>query len=252
MRVIVLPDYESVSRAAARLVAEAVARQPALVLGLAAGETQLGLYRELVRRQREGSLDLSRVTTFNLDEYLGLPEDHEASFRRFTRRHLLEPVGHPPGQAHAPASRPSDRDAECRRYERAIAEAGGIDLLLLGIGANGHIAFNEPGAPLDSRTRAVSLSRETVAEMRRRGVFGPGERTPSEAITIGIATILEARRLLLMACGAAKAAAVAAALEGEVTPALPASALQLHADATVLLDAAAASRLRRAPERVAS
>jgi glucosamine-6-phosphate deaminase len=241
-----------VSRAAARLVAAAVALKPALVLGLAAGETQVGLYRELVRRQREGGLDLSRILAFNLDEYLGLPEGHEASFRRFTRRHLLDPVGHPPARAHAPASRPADPEAECRRYEAAIAEAGGIDLLLLGIGANGHIAFNEPGSPLDSRTRAVRLSEETRAEIRRRAVFRPDEPLPAEAITMGVATILAAGRLLLMACGTAKAPAVAAALEGEVTPAVPASALQRHPDATILLDAAAAARLRRAPERAAS
>jgi glucosamine-6-phosphate deaminase len=245
MRVTVLPDYGAVSGEAARLVVDAVARNPDLVLGLAAGETQIGLYRALVRRHRMGDLDFACVVTFNLDEYLGYAEDHPRSFRRFTAEHLLDHVNLRPGSAHAPASRPADSEAHCREYERAIAAAGGIDLLLLGIGANGHIGFNEPGASLASRTREVALSAETIAGIRRRGAFGPGETVPERAITIGIGTILEARRLLLMASGPAKAAAVAAALEGPVTSALPASALQRHPNATILLDAAAASALRR-------
>jgi glucosamine-6-phosphate deaminase len=246
MRVTVLADYDAVSREAARLVADAVAAKPDLVLGLAAGETQIGLYRALVRRHRAGGLDFARIVTFNLDEYLGIAEEHPASFRRFTAGHLLDPVGHPREKAHAPAGLPADCAAQCREYERAIIGAGGINLLLLGIGANGHIGFNEPGSSLHSRTREVALSAETVAAIRRRGVFGPGEPVPQRAMTMGIGTILEARRLLLMASGSAKAAAIAAAIEGPVTPALPASALQRHPDATILLDAAAASSLRRA------
>jgi glucosamine-6-phosphate deaminase len=245
MRVIMLPDYDTVSSEAARLVADAVARKPDLVLGLAAGETQLGLYRALVRRHRLGDLDFARVVTFNLDEYLGIAEDHPRSLRRFTAEHLLDHVNLRPGHAHAPASRPADSEAHCREYEGAIAAAGGIDLLLLGIGANGHIGFNEPGASLSSRTREVALSAETIAGILRRGAFGPDETVPERAITMGVGTILDARRLLLMASGPAKAAAVAAATEGPVTPALPASALQRHPDATILLDAAAGSGLRR-------
>lgn len=245
MRVIVLPDYDAVSREAARLVTDAVARKPDLVLGLAAGETQIGLYRALVRRHREGRLDLARVVTFNLDEYLGLAEHDPRSFRRFTAAHLLDHVDIRHENVYAPASRPADDAAHCRDYERAIAVSGGIDLLLLGIGANGHIGFNEPGSSLASRTRTVALGAETIAAIRRRGAFGPGEALPERAITMGIGTILEARRLILMASGRAKAEAVAAAIEGRITPALPASSLQRHEDATILLDAAAASALRR-------
>jgi glucosamine-6-phosphate deaminase len=245
MRVTVRPDLDAMSRAAARLVADAVARKPDLVLGLAAGTTQIGLYRALVRHRRDGRLDLSRIVTFNLDEYLGIGDDHPQSFRRFIAEHFLDHVDLRSGNAHAPESRPADCVAHCRAYERAIAEAGGIDLLLLGIGANGHIGFNEPGSSLASRTRAVTLAAETIAAIRRRGAFGSGGSAPERAITMGVGTILEARRLLLMASGPAKAAAVAGAVEGPVAPALPASSLQRHPDATILVDAAAASALRR-------
>jgi glucosamine-6-phosphate deaminase len=242
MIVTVLPDYESLSREAARLVAGALLRQPYLVLGLAAGDTPAGLYRELVRLHREEGLDFSAVVTFNLDEYLGLAEDDPLTFRRFMAEHLLDRVNVGRNNRHALPSRPTAED--CVRYERAIVAAGGIDLQILGIGENGHIAFNEPGASLDSRTRITRLSASTVAGIRRRGVFA-GEAVPRGGITMGVGTILEARRLLLLASGRAKARAVADAVEGPVTSAVPASALQLHPEVIVMLDEDAASALQR-------
>ncbi len=241
MRVMVVPDAEAVGRHAAALVADMVAGHAAAgrgtVLGVAAGATPVGLYRQLQAHVATG-LDFARVAAFALDEYLGLPPEHPALFARCFQAHL------PPCALTVIASRPAgDLAAYCAGYEQAIAAAGGIDLQLLGIGGNGHIGFNEPGSSLGGRTRPVALSAETRAA--NAGAFAPGEAVPEAAITMGTGTILEARRILLLATGAAKAAAVAAAVEGPLTAGLPASALQLHADATLLLDEAAASRLTR-------
>lgn len=239
MRILVVPDAEAVGRRAAALVADLVAAHAAsgrkTVLGVAAGATPIGLYRQLTARVAAG-LDFSRVAAFALDEYLGLPPDHPALFARCFEAHL------PPCALTLIASRPAgDLDTYCAGYEQTIAAAGGVDLQLLGIGGNGHIGFNEPGSSLGGRTRPVALSAETRAA--NAGAFAPGEAAPTAAITMGIGTILEARRILLLATGAAKAAAVAAAVEGPLTAHLPASALQLHPDATLVLDEAAAARL---------
>jgi glucosamine-6-phosphate deaminase len=239
MEVRVLPGEAALGREAARRVAAAVAAKPGLVLGLAAGATPVPLYRELVRRHRAG-LDLSRLTTFNLDEFCGLAAADPRSFRHFTALHLLDPIGLPAARRHAP-----DPAAPCAAYEAAIAAAGGIDLQILGIGRNGHIGFNEPGSDLASRTRRVALAPATIAASA--AAFGSEAAVPREGVTLGIGTILAARRILLLASGAAKAPAVAAALEGPVTADVPASALQRHADVTVLLDAAAAACLAAAP-----
>ncbi len=242
MHVLIEPDYAAMSRAAALLVAAAIRAKPDIVLGLPTGATPAGMYDELVRLHRDEGLSFARVTTFNLDEYCGLGPEHPASFHRYMRERLIGRVDLDPARVHIPAGRPvGEPRTWCLNYERLIEAAGGIDLIVLGIGANGHIGFNEPGTPLESRTRVAPLTARTRAD--NRPAFG-GAPVPDQAVTMGIATILETSHVLLLAAGAAKAEAVAAAVQGPITEEVPASALQMHTDATVLLDAAAASALR--------
>lgn len=243
MLVVVLPDYEAVSRHAAAMVAAQITRKPDSVLGLATGASPVGMYGELVRRHIEQGLDFSRVVTVNLDEYLGIPADHPASCRCYMIEHLLNRVNLDAERIHIPDSQPAgDLMAYCVRFEQAIGRAGGIDLQILGIGLTGHLGFNEPGSSLASRTRIVHLSQMT--RTANRGNF-PGEEVPTAAFTLGLGTIREARRLVLLATGETKAEVVAAALEGPLSVSMPASLLQLHGNAVVLLDPAAASRLTR-------
>ncbi len=243
MLVVVVADAHAVSLQAAAIVAALVAARPRAVLGLAAGTTPVGLYHELGRRHA-GGLDFAGITAFALDDYLDLAPGHPAGLDRVFHDHLLAGTNLPPSALHLPGNGigpGADLAAACAAFEAAIAAAGGIDLQILGIGGNGHIGFNEPGCSLAGRTRPVRLSAATRAA--NAGAFPPGEAVPEAAVTLGIGTILAARRILLLATGAAKAAVVAAAIEGPVTARLPASALQLHPDATVLLDEAAANRL---------
>jgi glucosamine-6-phosphate deaminase len=242
MLVILKRDDEEISRQAAQLIASAVHRKPALVLGLATGSTMVGVYRHLVALHKQGTLDFSRVVTFNLDEYLGLPSAHPRSFHHFMHENLFAHVNVNPRNIHIPdGTIRGNFDQYCASYEDAIRNAGGIDLQLLGIGRNGHIGFNEPTSSLASRTRLKVLSRETMDDNAK--FFSPVEESPRCAITMGIGTILDARKVLLLAAGAAKAAAVAKAIEGAITAAVSASALQLHPDVTFIIDDAAASQL---------
>ncbi len=246
MRIFICSDAAVLSHQAGTFVANVVADNPQTVLGLAAGATPLGLYRELGCHHDQG-LDFSAVTAFGLDEYFGLPAGHPASFRHGIEEHLAARVDLPPARLHWPDVRPdADVAAACAGYERTIAHAGGIDLQILGIGGNGHIGFNEPGSSLAGRTRLVRLTAAT--RRANEGNFSSPADMPEAAVTQGIGTILAARRILLLASGANKAAAVAAAVEGPVTAIVPASALQLHPDVTVFLDAAAAADLRRRDE----
>jgi glucosamine-6-phosphate deaminase len=237
MRVLVTPDYRTLSKTAADLLITAHRRKPDLNVGLPTGNTPLGMYEELVRRYREGHLDFSRMRTFNLDEYLCLPRDHPKSYRTYMRQHFFDHVNVLPENIHIPDGSPGiDEAAESERYEKAIQQAGRIDLLIVGIGANGHIGFNEPGSPSDSRTRAVELAPETIVNA---GQHFPGENVPARAITMGIATMLDARRIVLLAAGASKADAVERALKGPITESMPASALRLHHHVIAILDEAA-------------
>ncbi|HMF43701.1 MAG TPA: glucosamine-6-phosphate deaminase [Polyangia bacterium] len=242
MNVVVLPTPEGACLRAAEIVAEVLAAKPDAVLALPAGNTPRPVYAELARRHREEGLSFVRALAFALDEYAGIGPEHRASFARFLDDELYRHIDLPRAHAHAPHATATDLDGACLRYERGIEAAGGLDLCLLGIGGNGHIAFNEPGSPFDSRTRVVELAEESRAGAT--GAFG-ADPVPAFALTIGIATILSARRCVLLATGAAKAGVVAAAIESAPAPALPASALQLHPGATVILDAAAASRITR-------
>ena len=244
MLVILKNNNEEVTQQAAQLVASAVKKKPSLTLGLATGSTMVGLYNHLVRLHKEDSLDFSQVVTFNLDEYLGLSAKHSQSFHHFMNAFFFSHVNVQPHNIHIPdGTIRGGYDQYCADYEAAIRTAGGIDLQLLGIGRNGHIGFNEPTSSIGSRTRLKVLTQETMGDNAKS--FDSGEPSPQCAITMGIGTILEARKILLLAAGRAKAGAVAKAIEGPVTSAVSASALQLHPDVTFILDTSAASRLKQ-------
>lgn len=234
---------DEAARTVAREIAELVrARRAAgrgLVLGLATGRTPLGIYAELGRLHREERLDFSNVTAFNLDEYLGLRPGHPRSYRRYMREQLFDAIGMGPEQCHIPSSEvaPSQWEAHCREYERLIADAGGIDLQILGLGRNGHIGFNEPGSPRDSRTRVVELAPTTRADAA--GEFGAVEHVPERAISMGVATILAARRIRLLAFGVGKREIVARTLTHLPGPDIPATYLRGHPDVRLYADAAA-------------
>ena len=225
---------------AARLVARQIRAKPDAALALAAGATPRGIYAELVRQHRAEGLSFARLSAFNLDEYVGVSPEHPRSFRRALQEELYQHVDLPPGRAQAPDGMAPDLAEACRRYEEQIAAAGGFDLALLGLGRDGHIAFNEPTSSLGSRTRIKTLTEETRAGCKL--AFDP-EPVPRHALTIGIATILSARRIVLVAFGSAKAHAVARTVEGPLTAMVPASALQLHPDTTVIVDETAATAL---------
>ncbi|MEM2289126.1 MAG: glucosamine-6-phosphate deaminase [Candidatus Hadarchaeales archaeon] len=239
IRLVVAEDYEELSRRASQYLADFI-RRPRVVLGLATGATPIGTYRELVRMYREG-LDFGGVVTFNLDEF-ALPPDHPASCRRFMEEHLFRWVNIKRENIHFLDGMAEDPRGECERYEEEIRREGGIDLQLLGIGRDGHIALNGPGTPFDSRTRPVSLPDRMRSELARS--LGSPDEVPHWGLTVGIATIMEAKEILLLASGEEKAEAVAKALEGPVTPELPASVLQLHPRCTFIVDRACASGFR--------
>src|SRR5438552_18378538 len=234
MEVVIKRDYEQMSKAAAQLVVDVLNTKPNAVLGMATGSTPLGLYQELVRLYKAGHVDFSRVTTFNLDEYVGLPANHPQSYHYFMREHFFQHVNIPQHNINIPSGTTSNYPAFCQWYEGRIAECGGIDVQILGIGSDGHIAFNEPGSSLSSRTRLKTLSKSTIDDNAR--FFNSREEVPVYAITMGVGTILEARKIVLLANGKKKAEAVAQAVEGPVTSMITASALQLHPDSTVYVD----------------
>ena len=242
MKIIIHESYEEMSTAAARVVAQTLNSKPNAVLGLATGSTPLALYHELVRMHREEGLDFSQVTTFNLDEYVGLRKDHEQSYHYFMQENLFQHVNISPLNIYIPSGTTDNYEAFCKWYEQRIVECGGIDLQILGIGSDGHIAFNEPTSSLGSRTRIKTLAQPTIEDNAR--FFDKAQDVPIYAITMGVGTILEARKIVLVANGAKKAEAVASAIEGAVTSMITASALQLHADTSVFLDRPAASELK--------
>lgn len=242
MEIVIHNDERAASRAAAQGVATLLRNKPNAVLGLATGSSPMRLYRELIRMHREAGLDFSRVATFNLDEYLGIPSNHPQSFRTFMWQNLFSQINIRPENVHIPDGAATDIPASCAAYEQAIAAAGGIDLQVLGIGTNGHIGFNEPTSSFASRTRLKTLAPQTVRHNAR--FFGGDEnQVPHRSITMGIGTIMNARKILMLAFGDGKAAAVSAMVEGPVSSMVPASILQHHPDATVFIDEAAASAL---------
>ncbi len=242
MEVIIRADEASAARLVAQIIVKELRANPHLVLGLATGRTMEGVYRLLVEAHRREGLDFSLCRTFNLDEYVGLPAEDPGSSRYYMNRHLFAQVNFDPRNTHLPNGAAKDLDAECARYESLIQKAGGIDLQLLGIGRDGHIGFNEPLSALRSRTRVKALTPTTIAQ--NAALFGGTERVPRRAITMGVGTILECRRCLLLATGAEKADVIARAVEGPITSMVSATALQLHARCTVVVDEAAAGRLQ--------
>ena len=245
MEVIIQPDAETAAVLVARLIAKDLRANPHLVLGLATGRTMESLYRHLVRLHRGERLDFSLCRTFNLDEYVGLPADSPYSYRQYMGQHLFRQVNIDLRNTHLPDGRASDLDAECANYEQLIQKAGGIDLQLLGIGRAGHIGFNEPLSALRSRTRVKALTPVTLEQ--NAPMFGALDQVPRRAITMGVGTILESRRCLLLATGPEKAAIIAQAVEGPITAMISATALQLHHRCTVVVDEPAAAALREAP-----
>jgi glucosamine-6-phosphate deaminase len=244
VEVVLLPDAEAVGRLAAARIAAVVRRRPDAVLGLATGSSPTGIYAELARLVDAGELDLSGVRCFALDEYVGLPAEHPQSYGSVLRRSVVEPLRLDPGQVRVPDGCAADLDAAAAEYEEAIAAAGGVDVQILGIGANGHVGFNEPTSSFASRTRIKTLAPRTRADNAR--FFASPDEVPTHCLTQGLGTILDARELVLVAQGTAKAEAVAAAVEGPLSSMCPASALQLHPRAGVLVDEAAGARLRLA------
>lgn len=244
MEIVPLDSAEQVASVAADVVESLVRRRPGAVLGLATGSTPLPAYQELIRRHEAGTgPSWAGVTTFNLDEYVGLPEGHRERYLETIRRELTDALGIDPARVHGPDPTVERLPSAGERYEADIAAAGGIDLQILGIGTNGHLAFNEQGSSLGSGTRVKTLTAQTRRDNAR--FFDSLDEVPVHVLTQGIGTILRARHLLLIATGEGKADAVAEAAEGPVSASCPASALQLHPHATVLLDPAAASRLAR-------
>jgi len=241
-RVTIYSSDRTAARALARRIADAVTANPRLVLGLPTGKTPLALYNELASLHAHGHADFSQVMTFNLDEFVGIPPSHPASYRSFMEKHFFSRVNIPHEHTNFLDGSSADLDAECLRYEAKIAEVGGIDLQVLGIGTNGHIGFNEPARVLQSRTHRAALKPET-----RRGnasLFG-GDPTkvPPEALSMGMATIMHARAIVLLATGRSKAACVDGVINGPLTTELPASFLKLHNDVDIMLDEPAAEKL---------
>jgi glucosamine-6-phosphate deaminase len=244
VEVVIVPTAAEAAVVAADVVARAVRSRPAPVIGLATGSTPLAAYALLIERCRAGEVSFAGASAVLLDEYVGLPPDHPEGYRSVIRRELTDHIDLPPARLYGPDVWADDLPAACDAYDALLVDLGGVDLQLLGIGADGHIGFNEPGSSLRSRTRVKTLTAATRADNAR--FFGSVDAVPRHVVTQGLATIGEARHLLLLACGEAKAEPVAQAVEGPLAAVCPASVLQLHPHATVVLDDAAASRLRLA------
>jgi glucosamine-6-phosphate deaminase len=239
LKLIIVDNYQELSERAAGVLATEVAVNPQAVLGLATGSTPEGMYAELVRMNREGKVNFSKVTTFNLDEYTGLAADHEQSYHYYMHNHLFNRVNIKPEQINMPTCELQDVDQFCLEYDQKIAAAGGIDLQVLGIGGNGHIGFNEPDQHLSVQTHLVDLTEDTILANSR--FFNTAAEVPRQAITMGLGSIMFAKKILLLASGKSKAEAIARTVSGLVTTELPASLLQLHRDTIVIVDREAAT-----------
>jgi glucosamine-6-phosphate deaminase len=241
MNIIILDTYKELSIRGADFFIQTLTSNPAAVLGLATGSTPIGVYQQLIEQHQAGQLDFSDVTTFNLDEYIGLHRDHPQSYYSFMQQELFQHINVSPDRIHVPSGVEDNFGAYCQWYEDAIIATGGIDLQILGIGTDGHIAFNEPGTALGCRTHLTDLDQQTIIDNAR--FFDSEDDVPRRAITMGVATIMDAREVILLATGENKAVAIQAAIESPVGSECTASALQNHPNVTFLLDPAAASLL---------
>lgn len=241
MKIYRTEDYASMSRKAANILSAQVTLKPDSVLGLATGSTPIGTYEHLVSRYKKGDLDFGNVVTINLDEYVGLPGDHEQSYRYFMQTNLFDHVNVRPENTHVPNGLAADPEAECGRYNDVIRRFGPIDIQLLGLGHDGHIGFNEPDGAFPLDTHVVELTPMTIEANAR--FFDSADEVPRRALTMGVRTIMQARRVLMVVSGADKAEIVKTAFTGPVTPQVPASILQMHPDFILVGDAAALSLL---------
>ena len=241
MRIYKGKDYADMSRKAANIISAQVIMKPDCVLGLATGSTPIGLYQQLVAWYEKGDLDFSEVRTVNLDEYKGLSRENDQSYYYFMHHNLFDHVNLPAENSHLPNGMEPDSDRECRRYSELIRSMGGVDLQLLGIGHNGHIGFNEPGDAFDNDVHCVNLTQSTIEANKR--FFASADDVPKQAYTMGIKTIMQAKKILIVASGEDKANIVRDAFFGPITPKVPASVLQLHNDVTLVADEAALSKI---------
>lgn len=243
MRVIIVKNYEEMSIKAAKMVSSQVLLNPKSILGLATGSTPVGMYKELTRLFEANELDFSEVVTFNLDEYYGLNKDNPQSYHYFMMENLFQHVNINKENISIPNGIANDTEKECSDYDTKIEKAGGIDLQVLGIGSNAHIGFNEPDINFEVGTHLVNLDESTIEANSR--FFNSIEEVPTNAISMGMKTIMQSRQIILLASGANKAEAIKNAIEGKLIPEVPASILQLHPNVTVILDEAAASMLQK-------
>ena len=241
MKIYKAADYEEMSKIVANIIAAQVVTKPDCVLGLATGSTPIGTYKNWVGKYENGDLDFSAVTTVNLDEYKGLPRENDQSYYYFMHDHLFDHVNVKPENTHLPDGTKADAREECARYEALIREVGGQDLQLLGLGHNGHIGFNEPSDIFEKATHCVDLQESTIEANKR--FFASADDVPKQAYTMGIGTIMQAKRVLVVVSGEDKAETVAKAFFGPVTPEVPASILQFHKDVIIVADEAALSKL---------
>ena len=241
MKIYKAKDYKDMSRKAANIISAQVIMKPNCVLGLATGSTPIGTYDQLVEWYNKGDLDFSEVTTVNLDEYRGLDHDNDQSYYYFMNKHLFSRINIDPSRTNVPDGTEPDPEKESKRYEALIKELGGIDVQLLGIGHDGHIGFNEPNSFFDKETHCVDLTEMTIEANKR--FFESIDDVPRQAYTMGIGTIMSAKKILMVVTGADKADIVAKAFYGEVTPEVPASIIQFHPNVTVICDEAAMSKI---------
>lgn len=242
MKVIVVKDYTEMCKRASRIFAAQVTLKPDSVLGLATGSTPVGMYKELVQMFDEGRIDFSQVKTVNLDEYAGLPGDNDQSYRYFMNQNLFDHINIDKANTNVPDGTAADLHAECERYEQVVAGMGGVDIQLLGIGNNGHIAFNEPCDEFPEKTHVVDLTQNTIEANAR--FFQSMDEVPKQAITMGIGTIMKAKKIVLLANGPKKAQTIYDTVYGPITPKVPASILRLHPDVTIFVDEEAGALLK--------
>lgn len=243
MKVIKASDYNEMSKIAANIIAAQIILKPNSVLGFATGSSPVGTYKELVRKNQEGEIDFSEITTVNLDEYKGLAKEHDQSYDYFMNENLFSKVNIDRANTFLPNGLAEDPEAECKRYDKLIEDLGGVDLQLLGFGHNAHIGFNEPSDHFEKGTNCVTLTERTIEANKR--FFASADDVPRQAYTMGIGTIMAAKKIVLVVAGEDKADAVKNSVEGPITPMVPGSILQLHPDVTIVCDEAAYSKLSK-------